>query len=100
MGLPAVGEQGISRGVPGVRVATASINPGALAATTAVDVDTGIVASADDRVVGIAAPTLEARLVLQTCFVTANTVRARFTNQSALAAVGGALVHTFIIFEG
>lgn len=93
-------EQQLSVGVPGVRVVTASLNPGALAATTAVDVDTGIVADAKDTVVGIAAAALEVRLILDGTFVSAGTVRARFKNQSALAATGGALTHTFLIFEG
>lgn len=92
-------EPGRNLGVPGVRVATASINPGALAAVTAVNVDTGILADAVDLVVPIPAPTLEARLVLQSAFVSGGTVQARFTNQSAAAATGGALTHTFLIYE-
>lgn len=94
------GERGLlSLGVPGIKVATASVNPGALAATTAVDVDTGIAASADDVVIGIAAPTREARLIMDGTFITAGTVRVRYKNQSAAAAVGGALTDTFVILE-
>lgn len=86
-------------GVPGVRVATANITPGALAAVTAIDVDTLIPADAADLIVAIPAATLEARLVIDGCFVSAGTVRARFKNQSAAAATGGLLTHTFLIFE-
>lgn len=97
---PVSGAERLSKGVPGVRVATASVNPGALAAVTAVDVDTGILADATDTVIGNAAPMREARLIQDGCFVSGGTVRVRYKNQSAAAAVGGALTDTFIIFEG
>ena len=90
----------LSVGTPGIRVATALVNPGALAATTAIDIDTGIQAGANDTVIGIAAPTREVRLILDGTFVSGGTVRVRYKNPSALAAVGGALTDTFIIFEG
>lgn len=91
---------GVALGIPGLRVVTGvSLNPGALAAVTAVDIDSAVVATANDLVLVIPPATLEARLAVQGAFITAGTVRVRFTNQSAAAAGGGALLYTLLIFE-
>jgi hypothetical protein len=93
MGL-AIGQ---SLGIEGLRLLTVSgVNPGALAAVTAVNVDMAVDGVAVGDIVFVISPpaALEARLVLQGVSVlSAGVVRFRFTNQSAAAATGAALAY-------
>lgn len=89
-------------GVPGIRTVTVNVTHGALAATTAADVDVAVAdVDATDVVVALRVPnTLEARVVLQGVTIpTADTVRFRFTNPSAAAAAGQVLAYTIGIIR-
>lgn len=79
----------------------ASVNSGAIAATSAADVSvTRNGVSVGDAIIIVRAPAEEARVTPQGCRVTgANTFVVRFTNQSAAAATGGADTYGFLWFD-